>query len=488
MRLIHRLLSLLLTISLMLPICVFAEEATKTYGTPYFTIRLPEQNLTALDIDGIKEYFRTLLGESTSPDCVFFSHDPARELYWFATANAASADKIILDLTLSDVSRTFSLLRSEIENSFPIERWKTTHVEHNSGILLRANVTYKRKDTSVFQVIFFYTLQKSGSFYDVKLICQAYEPLSKETLDYIDDVLLNRTFFPAKLPNIVSETEYAEQHAQFNRDKRAEQVRQAEQTQKSTQPTERPSSVVQADSAQQNSSNLLLFVLLFVIALIPVLILFAMLLKKSKKPHPALNRVYVVFACALPYAIVTTCINTFSNVRIGAIPTVAIGIIFLIPSRFLLRWLERRTHESSNCGNRVSSAAQPPPLVAEINHGDSTEQIKTDSGLAENFDELEAEKKGLTVEQLYLVRQLERENEEFRRNEAQHQIEKWKKESYETKLVYPKFSFISEQNDPDTGERFMDMVRKGISVKTAYEVIHIKELANTIVDNQKKED
>lgn len=126
--------------------------------------------------------------------------------------------------------------------------------------------------------------------------------------------------------------------------------------------------------------------------------------------------------------------------------------------------------------------------VSEIKRGDSTEQIKTVSSLVENTDELEAEKRGLAVEQLQAMRQLERENEEFRRNEAQRQIEKWKKESYETKLVYPKFSFISEQNDPDTGERFMDMVRKGISVKTAYEVIHIKELANIIVDNQKKED
>lgn len=93
-----------------------------------------------------------------------------------------------------------------------------------------------------------------------------------------------------------------------------------------------------------------------------------------------------------------------------------------------------------------------------------------------SFWEEEAAKQGMTVEQVKEVHRMRRENEQFRR--AQEELErqkgiqqiqaKWNQESEEAKRFYPNFDFSVETQNPD----FIDLLKAGVSVKTAYEVVH----------------
>ena len=93
-----------------------------------------------------------------------------------------------------------------------------------------------------------------------------------------------------------------------------------------------------------------------------------------------------------------------------------------------------------------------------------------------SFWEEEAAKQGMTVEQVKEVHRMRRENEQFRR--AQEELErqkgiqqiqaKWNQESEEAKRFYPNFDFSAETQNPD----FIDLLKAGVSVKTAYEVVH----------------
>lgn len=93
-----------------------------------------------------------------------------------------------------------------------------------------------------------------------------------------------------------------------------------------------------------------------------------------------------------------------------------------------------------------------------------------------SFWEDEAAKEGMTVEQLKEMHRMRRENEQFRR--AQEEIErqkgiqqiqaKWNQESEETKRFYPSFDFEAETQNSS----FIDLLKAGVDVKTAYEVVH----------------
>lgn len=102
----------------------------------------------------------------------------------------------------------------------------------------------------------------------------------------------------------------------------------------------------------------------------------------------------------------------------------------------------------------------------------------------DSYFEEEAAKEGLTVEQLKHFRQMERELAEVRqareqqshREEFDRRFSGWMNEGEQLSKVYPGFDFRGEVFHPETGERFMDLLRSGVDVKTAYEVIHKDEL------------
>lgn len=102
----------------------------------------------------------------------------------------------------------------------------------------------------------------------------------------------------------------------------------------------------------------------------------------------------------------------------------------------------------------------------------------------DSYYEDEAMEKGLTVEQLKYIKQVERENaafkqaqEEVQRRQASEQIlNKWMADAEELKQIYPNFDLRSETENPQTGENFIRMLQNGVPVKTAYQVIHMDEI------------
>ena len=106
--------------------------------------------------------------------------------------------------------------------------------------------------------------------------------------------------------------------------------------------------------------------------------------------------------------------------------------------------------------------------------------IEEDAG----FYEQEAIKKGMTVEQYKEFRSMERENAAFKKTaeerERQENINRiyarWNQEAEDTKQVYAGFDLSSECNHPQTGKDFLSLLRSGIPVRTAYEVVHKDEI------------
>ena len=91
-----------------------------------------------------------------------------------------------------------------------------------------------------------------------------------------------------------------------------------------------------------------------------------------------------------------------------------------------------------------------------------------------------AEKAGLTVDQFKAMQKLERENAELRlmkqrqqgEQQAQQQLSAWYAEAEKVKEVYPSFDFKSEAINRD----FLGLLRSGVSVKQAYELMHMEEI------------
>ena len=96
------------------------------------------------------------------------------------------------------------------------------------------------------------------------------------------------------------------------------------------------------------------------------------------------------------------------------------------------------------------------------------------------FYEAEAEEKGITVQQLKEIRRMERENkalkEEMRakqsQDEANQRYAAWMQQADGLKAVYPTFDLNAEVENP----QFRQLLRSGIDVRTAYEVIHKDEI------------
>lgn len=95
-----------------------------------------------------------------------------------------------------------------------------------------------------------------------------------------------------------------------------------------------------------------------------------------------------------------------------------------------------------------------------------------------------AEENGLTTEQAKRFAKMEQENAQFkqryeeqrRQTEAQAIYSKWQSEAQACQQKYGKFDLQQETQNPDTGERFVNMLRSGVDVTTAYEVTHMQEL------------
>lgn len=147
--------------------------------------------------------------------------------------------------------------------------------------------------------------------------------------------------------------------------------------------------------------------------------------------------------------------------------------------------INARFKETKALESKVANADKVAPLLEML-----ASKYGVDAGNPEavlkavqeddSYYEQEAMEKGLSVDQLKRMKALERENAQFKRaaDEAQrHQnaellYQKWQEESDACKQVYPNFDLRAEINQPETSERFMSLLKSGVDVRTAYEVVH----------------
>lgn len=102
--------------------------------------------------------------------------------------------------------------------------------------------------------------------------------------------------------------------------------------------------------------------------------------------------------------------------------------------------------------------------------------IEEDAGYYED----EAARTGIPVEQLKQMRHMEKENQQLRqtmnelraRESAERVYRDWLEQEKATQQIYPQFSLEEELSD----NQFVRLLRSGVDVKTAYEVLHKDEI------------
>ena len=99
----------------------------------------------------------------------------------------------------------------------------------------------------------------------------------------------------------------------------------------------------------------------------------------------------------------------------------------------------------------------------------------------DSYYEQEALDKGISVEELKRIKNIERENAELNKQlkaqrdkeNADRTVAEWIKQSEQVKAIYPSFNLEAELQNP----KFIDVLRiPGVDVKTAFELIHKDEI------------
>ena len=150
------------------------------------------------------------------------------------------------------------------------------------------------------------------------------------------------------------------------------------------------------------------------------------------------------------------------------------------------RIIDRRFRETKNLETQLSQ--QKPILdmlmqrykIADGDLGKLTQAIENDNA----YWSQAAEEAGMSVEQYKQFQKLQRENAQLlqaqRRSQSQQaaekQLQKWYQEAEAMKADYPDFDLGRESQDP----QFLSMLRSGVPVKLAYEVMHMDEIKSTV--------
>lgn len=148
--------------------------------------------------------------------------------------------------------------------------------------------------------------------------------------------------------------------------------------------------------------------------------------------------------------------------------------------------IDRRFKETKAMEERLG-ALQPVLDALGTKYGvDAADVEKLMSAIEEDdsYYEDEADRQGVTVQQLKQMRKLERENAEFKAAMEQRQKQEqaanvyaqWQSEAETVKQLYGNFDLQSECRNPETGRNFLRLLQNGVDVRTAYEVVHKDEL------------
>lgn len=156
------------------------------------------------------------------------------------------------------------------------------------------------------------------------------------------------------------------------------------------------------------------------------------------------------------------------------------------------RIINRRFRETQNLEQQV---ARNQPLIDmlmqryKISDGDIgklTSAIENDDAYWSEA----AEEAGMSVEQYKQFQKLQRENAALMRDQqqrrsqqaAQQQLQKWYGEAEQVKGVYPSFDLNAEVKN----QQFLSMLKSGVPMQHAYEVVHLDDIKAGVAKMQAK--
>lgn len=156
------------------------------------------------------------------------------------------------------------------------------------------------------------------------------------------------------------------------------------------------------------------------------------------------------------------------------------------------RIIDRRFRETRNLEQQVG---QYQPVIDmlmqryQIGDGDMgklSQAIENDDAYWSEA----AEEAGMSVEQYKQFQKLQRENEALLRQQrqrqndqrAQQQLQQWYGEAEQVKGLYPSFDLNAEVKNP----QFLSMLRAGVPVQHAYEVVHMDQIKAGVAAMQAK--
>lgn len=151
------------------------------------------------------------------------------------------------------------------------------------------------------------------------------------------------------------------------------------------------------------------------------------------------------------------------------------------------RIIDRRFKETKELEKRLSNAQPVLDIlmqrykIADGDMGKLMQAVENDNAY---WDEA-AEEAGMTVDQYKTMQRLQRENDALNRamrenksrQAAESQLQRWYTEGEGVKVVYPDFDLQKEASNP----QFLSLLKAGIPVQHAYEVVHMDDIKAGIV-------
>lgn len=146
------------------------------------------------------------------------------------------------------------------------------------------------------------------------------------------------------------------------------------------------------------------------------------------------------------------------------------------------RMINRRFSETKSLQQQVDDFSPVKDILMQrykVEDGDMGKLLKA----LENDDKYwseAAEEQGLTVDQYKRIQQMERQLKESNLREqrmlsqqrAEQQMQKWDAEAQTLKGIYQNFDIHTEAQNP----QFMSLLRSGVPMQTAYEVVHMDDI------------
>ncbi len=155
--------------------------------------------------------------------------------------------------------------------------------------------------------------------------------------------------------------------------------------------------------------------------------------------------------------------------------------------------LSRRFKETDSLKRRLGEAEKIAQLLADKYGLTNTDidEIKKAVDADDGYIKQEAEKRGMSVDDLKYMKKLESENARLKRasfeNERNTQMKNKMRalysESEQTAKEYPDFDLNRESENP----KFVALLKSGVDVKTAYEVVHHNDIMSKLVNDTARE-